>query len=121
MSPRSFSPPGETFRLLGRESPVGGDGAVKGGILLSSSSPLLLLSSFPLLLLVLFFSLNRPLTAEIHCRWSISPSINRRRPKSTTDDRFWRYHLVAGGPHTDNLADRYVPPVLGGTNRNCIP
>ncbi|RZR92758.1 hypothetical protein BHM03_00021140 [Ensete ventricosum] len=67
-----------------------------------------------------------------------SPSIDHRRPKSTADSRFLpqsaadgqnrsltinfgRYRPVASDPHTSNLADRYVPPVPGGTSRNCKP
>ncbi|RRT52697.1 hypothetical protein B296_00029664 [Ensete ventricosum] len=34
---------------------------------------------------------------------------------------FWRYRPVAGSPRTNNLVDQYVPPVLGGTDRNCKP
>ncbi|RZS17476.1 hypothetical protein BHM03_00049619, partial [Ensete ventricosum] len=30
-------------------------------------------------------------------------------PQSIADGRFWRYRLVAGGPRTDQLPDRYVP------------
>ncbi|RZR74264.1 hypothetical protein BHM03_00034487 [Ensete ventricosum] len=69
------------------------------------SSPLLF-SSFPLLLP--FFSLNRPSTVDF--------SLNR---PPTVD--FLRYRPLTGGPHTGNLTDRYVPPVPGGTDRNCKP
>ncbi|RWV94924.1 hypothetical protein GW17_00042497 [Ensete ventricosum] len=47
--------------------------------------------------------------------------IDCRRSKSTVGDRFWRYRPVAGGPHTGNMADRYVPLVSGGTDQNCKP
>ncbi|RRT58259.1 hypothetical protein B296_00037623 [Ensete ventricosum] len=35
-------------------------------------------------------------------------------PQSTADDRFWRYHPVAGGPRARQLADRYVPLATHG-------
>ncbi|RWV79545.1 hypothetical protein GW17_00059299 [Ensete ventricosum] len=65
----------------------------------------LLFFSFPPHLRLPVFSLNRP-----------DFSLNR----SPTID-FWRYRSVAGGPHTGNLTDRYVPPVPGGKCRNCKP
>ncbi|RRT58860.1 hypothetical protein B296_00011081 [Ensete ventricosum] len=43
----------------------------------------------------------------------LSPSIDHRRPKSTANDRFQRYRLVADGLHTGQLVDRYIPPDTG--------
>ncbi|RWV81910.1 hypothetical protein GW17_00056631 [Ensete ventricosum] len=34
-------------------------------------------------------------------------------PQSTVDDRFQRYRPIAGGPHTGQFVDRYVPPSMG--------
>ncbi|RWW12609.1 hypothetical protein GW17_00023717 [Ensete ventricosum] len=48
---------------------------------------------------------------------SSSPSIDCRRPKLTVDGRFWLYRLVAGGPHTGQLADRYVSTGTGPYRR----
>ncbi|CAL9122770.1 unnamed protein product, partial [Musa textilis] len=46
------------------------------------------------------------------------------RPIYLRIDRYGRYQAyrpVEGGPRTGILSDRYVPPVPGGTARNCIP
>ncbi|RZR96044.1 hypothetical protein BHM03_00024975 [Ensete ventricosum] len=50
-----------------------------------------------------YFSLNRPPTVEI----------DRRRSKSIIDNRFRQYHPIASNSRTDQLADQYVPPVMG--------
>ncbi|RWW50663.1 hypothetical protein BHE74_00043060 [Ensete ventricosum] len=65
------------------------------------------------ILLVLFFRLF----LLFFFFFPFSPSIDRRWSKSIADNRFWQYCPVAGGPRTGNLADRYVPPDTGGTNR----
>ncbi|RWW30320.1 hypothetical protein BHE74_00008457 [Ensete ventricosum] len=43
----------------------------------------------------------------------LSPSIDHRRLKSTANDRFQGYRLVADGLHTGQLVDRYIPPDMG--------
>ncbi|RWW19830.1 hypothetical protein GW17_00016097 [Ensete ventricosum] len=93
----------------GQRRRMGEDRARALGVL---SSPLFFLSSFP----------------QLTVGGRFLPSINRRQSKSTADSRnrpstvvFWRNHPVARGPYTDNLVDRYVPPVLGGKCRNCKP
>ncbi|RZR78631.1 hypothetical protein BHM03_00004043 [Ensete ventricosum] len=45
----------------------------------------------------------------------------RRRSKSGWNSPNQRYRLVAGGPHTDLLANQYVPPSTSGTIRYCRP
>ncbi|RRT78388.1 hypothetical protein B296_00010581 [Ensete ventricosum] len=92
-------------------------------------------SFFSLFLLFLFYFF--PFSRSIDHRRSISPSIDRWRsispsiggrflPQSAADSQnrpptvdFWPNRPVAGGPRTDNLTDRYVPPVSGNTGRNC--
>ncbi|CAL9137203.1 unnamed protein product [Musa textilis] len=51
-------------------------------------------------------------------------NFDRYRPIYLRIDRYGRYQAyrpVEGGPRTGILSDRYVPPVPGGTARNCIP
>ncbi|RWW46814.1 hypothetical protein BHE74_00047235, partial [Ensete ventricosum] len=43
----------------------------------------------------------------------LSPSIDRRRPKSTVDNRFRWYRPIVGSPRTGQLANQYVPPGTG--------
>ncbi|RZR84878.1 hypothetical protein BHM03_00011761 [Ensete ventricosum] len=66
---------------------------------------------FFLLLLFLFFFLLFPQ----------STIDDRFLPQPTANGRFWQNHPVVGGLCTGNLADRYVPPIPGGTDQNCIP
>ncbi|RZS13412.1 hypothetical protein BHM03_00045009 [Ensete ventricosum] len=68
------------------------------------------------ILLVLFFRLFL-----LFFFFPFSPSIDRRRPKSIADNRFWQYCPVAGGPRTGNLADRYVPPDTSGLQFRSVP
>ncbi|RWW19443.1 hypothetical protein GW17_00016507 [Ensete ventricosum] len=59
-------------------------------------------------LLLPFFFLNQPLTVDFF--FNRPPTVD-----------FWRNRPVAGGPHIGNMTDQYVPPVSGGTGRNCKP
>ncbi|RRT39013.1 hypothetical protein B296_00052541 [Ensete ventricosum] len=85
---------------MARGRPTGGD-----DVRARTTRGILLLFFFFFLLFLFFFF------------FPLSPSIDCRRPKTTTDGGFWRYRPIAGGPCTGNLADRYVPPGTGDTNR----
>ncbi|RZR88664.1 hypothetical protein BHM03_00016304 [Ensete ventricosum] len=58
----------------------------------------------------------------------IAADDGRNRPLLTNFEWYRRgnspnrwYRPVASGPHTSLLANRYVPPNMGGTHRYCKP
>ncbi|RWW11261.1 hypothetical protein GW17_00025140 [Ensete ventricosum] len=88
------------------------------------------------------FDCRRPIEGEINRRRSIEGEIDRQRSierekgkkkKKRKEEKKKEYlaparrphsranRPVAGGPHTGNLADRYVPPVPDSKCRNCKP
>ncbi|RZR84465.1 hypothetical protein BHM03_00011304 [Ensete ventricosum] len=125
-SPRSFSPLGETFRLLVREKnrprareatarrrPAGCDGvrATRGQRRRAGEDDtryfFLLFLLF--LLLLPFFSLNPPLTVDFSLNQLLTAEIDRRRPKSTANHRFWRYRTVRCD--TESTSRKTVMPI----------